>query len=174
MKNKKNIPPRNYLIIVILAISIIFGTMYFFEVKEINNKELTDESFLISTSTVSLIINTLEELETTLIESPNNLFIFTGYTDDLNEYNLEEDLKPIIDEYSLKDQFYYLDITELKNEENYFEDISKILGTEIESYPVIIYIANDEAVNKIYSINEMIKSSDFENLLSLYEFEKSE
>lgn len=174
MKQSKNIPPRNYLILFLIVIIVIFGTIYFFKLKEIEEQELTSESYLVTTSTISLTLNTLEELETTLLEKPYDLFIFTGYTGDILEYNLEQNLKDIIDNYSLADQFYYLDITNLMEEENFLEDLSEILSTDITSYPVIIYISNDEVVNKIDSEDgEMIKASDFLKLLEIYGFEES-
>lgn len=173
MKKNKNIPPRNYLIVFFLCLAAIFVTIYIFQWKEYNENELTSKSYLVSTSTVSLIINTLDELETTLFEKPNNLFIYTGYTGDIDEYYLEEDLKSIIDDYSLADQFYYLDITNLLDDEDFLNDLSNVLSTEISSYPVIIYISDDEVINKIDSDDEIIEANDFLKLLEIYEFEKS-
>lgn len=173
MKKNKNIPPRNYLILFLITAGVILGIMYFFEYKEVQEQELTSESYLISTSTVSLTINTLDELETALVEVPYDFFIFTGYTGDIDEYNLEVDLKPIIDEYSLADQFYYLNITDLLEDEDLYDDLSEILNTDIDSLPMLIYISNDKVANKVTALDDYLKASDFLKLLEMYDFKES-
>ncbi len=173
MQEKKVIPPRNYLILILVIIFTIGGVFYFLEWKQAQEDLMTMDSYLMTNNTVSLTINTLEELETTLLESPNELFIFTGYTGDIDEYNLEKDLKEVIDNYNLSDNFYYLNVTELMNDENFTNDLSDILGIEIDSLPIIIYVSDDHAVNKVSSSGDYLKASDFVKLLEIYEFEES-
>ncbi len=173
MKNNKNIPPRNYLIAFFLIMITIIGTNYFLKWRDFKLDKLVSESYLIKTDTVSLTINTIEELENALIEIPRDVFIFTGYTGDYEEYQLEKNLKPIIDNYSLSNQFYYLDITELMDDDNNLKELSILLNTEINNYPVIIYISDDNYVNRIESKDEIIKAEDFLKLLEIYEFKKS-
>ena len=175
MDNKKReIPQKNYLICGLLFLGLILGTLYAFKWNEVKKQEKLVESYLIKTNTVSLTINTLEELESTLVEVPYDFFIFTGYTGDLDEYNLEVDLKPIIDDYKLADKFYYLNITDTKEEEDFLEDLSDLLDAKISSIPTIIYVSNDKVSNKITKDDEYLKASDFEKLLEIYDFEKSE
>lgn len=174
MGKKKNIPPRNYLILFFIVFLTFFGTLYFFEWKSVQEQTLTAESYLISTNTVSLTLNTLEELEIALLETPTNVFVFTGFTGDTDEYYLEKDLKSIIDDYSLADSFYYLDITDLIDDENFLDNLSDILDINVKSYPAIVYITEDEdGGNKIESTDEIFEASDFLKLLEMYEFEES-
>lgn len=173
MKDKKVVPPRNYLILIIAVIFTVGAVFYFLEWQQNKEDLLTSESYLISNNTVSLTLNTLEELETTLLESPSDLFVFTGYTGDIEEYYLEEDLKEIIDNYNLNDNFYYLNVTDLMDDENFTNELSSVLGIEIDSLPIIIYVSDDNAINKVSSSGDYLKASDFEKLLEIYEFKES-
>lgn len=174
-KKSKEIPPRNYLICALIFIAIILTTLYILEYNEVKLQEEVSESYLISTSTVSLTLNTIEELETTLLEVPDDVFIFTGYTGSVEEYELEEDLKVLIDKYGVADNFYYLDITQLMDDEEALkEELSDVLNIEIEQLPIIIYISNNEVANTITSDDESyLLASDFSKLLEIYDFQKS-
>lgn len=177
MKNKEqsNIDTRTLFLcgtIIVLLLTI----MYLLQTNKIMEEEKLQTSYLISTNTVSLQINTLEELESLLSETPTGYFIFTGYKHDSDEYKLEKDLKPIIDDYNLHEIFYYLDITDFieDEDEEFLADLSRTLNTQITTVPTIIYYSNDLVANKVeQSSNEYLKASDFEKLLEMYEFEKS-
>lgn len=171
---KRKIPPQNYLILILIFIAVVIGLLYFFELNQAREDELVSKSFLISSSTTNLIINTLDELESTLNEVPYDFFIFTGYTGSIEEYEIELELKPVIDDYNLYDKFYYLNITDLIEDENFLNDLSNILDTNITSVPTIIYVSNDKVANKVTAGDDLLKVSDFIKLLEIYEFEKSE
>lgn len=175
MKNKKKtIPPRNYLILALLFLTAILTTLYIFKWQSVKIEEQVSESYLIKTNTVSLVLNTLEELEVSLLEVPEEYFIFTGYTGNVDEYELEEDLKEIIDDYHLSDKFYYLNITDLIEDENLIDDLEELLSTSINGLPAIIYVSNDQVANKLTSSeDEMFDADDFEKLLEIYDFIKS-
>ncbi|MFI3260261.1 MAG: DUF6568 family protein [bacterium] len=169
----RKIPPINYLILMLIFLVVLFSIFYVLESKKISEEELVSSSYLISSNTTPLVLNTVEELSTTLLESPQDLFIFTGYTGDLDEYNLEQDLKDIIDDYNLSDRFYYLNVTNLKEDENFLEDLSTILGDTITSLPAIIYVSNDKVSNTVSSSNAFLEAEDFIKLLEIHDFEKN-
>ncbi len=175
MKKKSNyIPTKNYVIAALVVVGTILLGLYIFSWIRIKEEEKYLESYLLSTNTTVLHINTLEELESTLLEIPDNYFIFTGYTGDEEEYELEKDLKPIIDDYGIQNIFYYLDITELMDEENFLAELSDILDKEITTLPTILYCINNKVENQTTTEDgEYLEASDFEKLLEMYEFEKS-
>ncbi len=173
-KNTRNIPVKNYFIAAFMLTVVIITVLYIFQWINVQNAEAYRESYLINTNTVSLEISTLEELQGIINEEPSSYFIFTGYTGNKEEYELEKDLKPIIDNYNIHSMFYYLDITTLKDDENFINKLDDILDINLTSLPSIIFVKDGEVEVKIdKNDNNYLNASDFEKLLEIYDFEKS-
>ncbi len=173
-KKTRLVPLKNYFLAAAMLIGVIFLFIYAFSWKTVKEEEKLLESYLINSNTISLEIETLEELETFLIEQPDEFFIFTGYTGSEEEYLLEKDLKPIIDDYNLSSIFYYLDITDLMDDDDLINKLSDILGKEIKHIPTIIYVKQGVVAIQIdKDNNEYLEADDFIKLLEVYEFEKS-
>ncbi len=167
------IPTKNYFIAAAVLIGVILLFIYIFEWYNVKNKEELLNSYLLETNTLSLEINTIEELEGILLEQPENYFIFTGYTGDEIEKELEKDLKNVIDDYHLHSNFYYFNVTELKDDENFIKELSDTLNYDINTLPSIIYILEgnvESVVDK--DNNEYLEVEDFKNLLQEENFEK--
>lgn len=180
MAKKKNsyIPTKNYVIAVLISLFAIFLTYYIFSWYNVYQEKKYNENYLIKTDTISLEVNDITEIESTFTEAPTEYFVYIGYRNDENVYKLEKDLKKIIDKYNLNDTFYYIDITNLKEEENYIEKLNNALGlteNKIENVPTIIYfkngtVASDAIITR--EDNNMMEAGDFEHLLEMYEFKK--
>ena len=133
-------------------------------------------SYLVSSGTISLTIHNLDEVNQVLFsnETPDKYFVLINYTKNEDNYNLEKDLKNIIDNYKLNDSFYYLDVTDLKNSNNnYIDEINKTFKTkDIKSIPTILYYENGSLKEVVKRIdNNTINAGDFQKLLDIYEFE---
>jgi len=132
-------------------------------------------SYLISSNTIESNITDIESLEQITQEAPSSYFIYIGYTGDEDVYNLEKELKRVIDKYKLNDEFYYLDITNLKNKnQDYLKEINSKLDVDLENVPAIIYVNEGKILdsNVLDGVNDTkLKVSDFEQLLDIYEFE---
>lgn len=165
-KNKPSI--KNIVIGLCVIIGIIFLLLYFYKWHQVKEDEKYLNSYLISSSTISLEMNDLSEIRTVLSEAPTYYFIYISYTGDKNIYDFEKKLKPLIDDYAIQNNFYYLNVTEIKNKnENYKKDIAKELDIEekkISDVPIILYFKNGELVNSgITSVN------DFKDLLEKHD-----
>lgn len=178
-KKKKNyVPTKNYFITFIICAMAILLTYYLFSWYNVYQTKKYNESYLLSSKTVSLEVNDLNEIETTFKESPNEYFIFIGYLNDEDEYKFEKSLKKVIDSYDLNDLFYYIDATELKEDSDYLNKLNdslKLEETKLASIPAIIYIKNGEVVKDGILTKEnanFTNASDFEKLLEMYEFKK--
>ncbi len=180
MKNKKNnyIPPKNYIIALFICFITIFLTYYIFSWYKVAKEKKMNESYLISSKTISLEVTGIDEIENTFTEAPSEYFVYIGYHNDENVYNLERSLKKIIDKYTLNDLFYYIDVTKLKEEEDYIRKLNEALDLQevkVESIPTIIYFKEGK-VNKDAIItrddDNMMDVGDFEKLLQMYEFKK--
>lgn len=174
-KNDKYISPKNYIYAFLILVGGIVLTLYIFEWYQVKQEEKLMTSYLISSNTIESNITDIESLEQITQEAPSSYFIYIGYTGDEDVYNLEKELKRVIDKYKLNDEFYYLDITDLKNEnQDYLKEINSKLDVNLENIPAIIYVNEGKILdsNVLDGVNDTkLKVSDFEQLLDIYEFE---
>ena len=164
-KYKKNIPVKNYLITIILIAIIIFLAFYIFEWYKVKTIEKYGTSYLISTKTINMEINDYEEIEPVFMETPSDYYVLINYLNDKDTYKLETSLKNIIDKYDINDLFYYINVTDLKeNDDNYLVTLNKALklNDDIKTVPVILFYHEGRLVEKIYS------AKDFEKVLRVY------
>jgi len=175
-KNERYINPKNYLYAVLILVGGILITLYLFEWYQVKKEEKLMNSYLITSNTIKSSVNDIDSLNQVRQEAPSSYFIYLGYTNDEDVYNLEKDLKRIIDKYNLNDIFYFFNITKLKeNKDNYIEEIEDKLDIDdIEKIPAIIYVKDGKIKesNILDGVNgTILKAEDFEQLLDLYEFE---
>ena len=88
---------------------------------------------------------------------------------------LKRQLKSIIDKYSLSDRFYYLDVTNIMEEDNYLERINNAFDTDvITQVPIILYYQNGKlAADGVVLRDDKnpINAGDFQKLLDIYGYE---
>ena len=159
-KNERVVPIKNYIYLLIMIIVVVSLTFLIFNINKNYQTEKLETSYLANYLTV---VKT-EELSNILSEPSSELFIFVTKTNDENIFNLETDLKKVIKKHDLRDNFILLDYT---NESN-VEELNKILKSDIETIPAIIYIKNGEFIKSIDSKESLLKSSDFEKMLDEY------
>lgn len=160
-KNERVVPIKNYIYLLIMIIVVVALTFLIFNINKNYQTEKLETSYLANYLTV---VKT-EELSNILSEPSSELFIFVTKTNDENVFNLEKDLKKIIKKHDLRDNFILLDYTDESN----VEELNKILKSDIETLPAIIYIKNGEFIKSIDSKESLLKSSDFEKMLDEYE-----
>ena len=158
---------KNYYIIVVIALLIILAVLYYFKVYETAKQKKYAESYLVSNGAINLSIDNLNEIKQVFSETSEEYFVFISYTEDETEYKLEKKLKPIIDNYDLKDSFYFLNTTKIKNNDDLYDKINDSFGLKkdkINSIPIIIYFKN-----KTY---EIVDPNKLEKFLEKNNFEK--
>lgn len=172
MKENQNQPLRKGLITILSVILIIFFSFYVYKWIEVKKESKYLNSYLIETNTINLEMTDIDEISSVLSETPSYYFIYIGYTKDQNTYEFEKKLKPLIDNYALQNNFYYLNITDIKeNNKNYKEQLNQKLNLEkntISKVPVILYFKDNELVKK-----DIYNTKDFENLLKTLEIKPS-
>lgn len=174
--NTMLVSPKNYLYAVLVFIGIVLVILYVLKWYQVKRDERLMTSYLISSNTIVSSVSDLDSLNQIMLEAPSSYFIYLGYTNDEEVYNLECNLKNVIDKYNLNDIFYYVDLTNLKgNNKNYLEEIAKKLNiNEIKSLPAIIYVTDGkiEKTNILDGVkNTKFKVEDLEKLLEIYEFD---
>lgn len=162
--------------IIIVIIAIILISAYVYSWYHVKNQEKLASSYLLSSTTISLEIKNLEEVNQILKEAPNEYFVLISYTKSEDTYELEKGLKEIIDTYTLADRFYYLDVTDIMQEDNYLERINNAFNTDvITKVPIILYykdgvIADSGVV--LRDDDNPINAGDFQKLLDIYGYEE--
>ena len=126
----------------------------------------------LSQSVLSRTIGTIqyEDIDSAKNEFTGNTFILISYLKSKETRNFEKDIKKIIIKNNLETNFYYIDATELKLNENFLDNINKKFNlnnnTKINNIPAIIYIENGVVKDSISSKNnKILNSKDFNNLL---------
>lgn len=164
---------QNVLIIIIVIAAIILVAIYIYFWQSARNEEKYRTSYLLSSGTVSLEIKNLEEVSQVLSESPTEYFVLITYTGNEDTYNLEESIKSIIDDYKLSDSFYYLNIENIIQEDNYITRLNSAFNTDkITTVPTILYFRNGAIVDTVTRDDDnIINAGDFQKLLDIYEYE---
>ncbi len=172
--NIKKIKPQNYLYAFLILAGSICLAIYIFSWYQVKKEEKLMQSYLVSSSTIESAFDDIDTFIESRQEVPSSYFIYLGYTGDEDVYELETNLKRVIDKYKLNDVFYYIDVTELKKQDNYLSIISEKLNIQsLASIPAIIYVHNGEIIdsNILDGVNgTMLKVGDLEKLLDIYEF----
>lgn len=164
---KKQIPIKNYIILLVIAVATVLLTLYIREWIE------TYRENKISVSPLSGNINEINtnELELTLNES-NQIIIYVSYVNDSNIYNKERKLLKKIKSKQLSDYIIYYNVTDLLDGNEYLNILkSKFsnLKTEFIKAPMFIYVKNGEAVEVINSDDEIVNVKELEQLIKKYE-----
>lgn len=170
-KNNINFKKLFYFILGFLL--IIFLIWYIISWKNVKQEEKLMNSYLITSNTLSVEIKDLSETVQVLKESPSEYFVYISYTNDEKVFNFEKKLKKLIDNYNLKDEFYFVNVTNIKDDENFYSEINDTFNTKlISNIPSILHFKNNELKKVIYNKDLNKTYTDFENLLKENEFDK--
>jgi hypothetical protein len=160
-------------VVCVVAVVILLVAFYIFKWQQTKEKEKLATSYLLETGTVNLEIKDLNEVSQILSEAPSDYFVLITYNNNEDTYTLEEGIKEIIDDYKLNDSFYYLNVTDIINTDNYLARINNAFDTdEIKKVPVILYYSNGKLVDTVSRIDDnIINAGDFQKLIDIYEIE---
>ena len=165
----KNTNPKNYLYSFLILVGGILLVIYIFSWYRVKKEEKLMTSYLVKTNTVESSITDLNTLMQIRQEAPSSYFIYISHNNDEKIYNFEKQLKVLIDKNKINDIFYYVDLTEyIKENDNYLEDINKLLNINIDEIPVIIYVNEGNIDNSDIITNLSI--SNFKKILKKYDF----
>lgn len=172
-KNNKYIPTKNYVYGAIILLAIVFIAWYAISWYEVKQQEKLMNSYLITTNTLSYEIKDLNEVVQVLRESPSNYFVYVSYTNNEDIYKLEKKLKKVIDNYELKDEFYYINITDIKDNKNLITKLNDTFNTtKISNVPCILYFKNNVLEQVIMDDKNIFNVNDFTKVLDDYNYEK--
>lgn len=164
---------KNIFIILGIILLLIILAIFIYRWQTMKNEEKWRSSYLISSGTLSLEIKNLDEIDQILSEPPTEYFVLITYTENEETYNLEVNIKDIIDKYKLSDSFYYLNVQSIMDQDNYLTRLNNAFNTDqISTVPIILYYKDGKLINTVTrNDNNIIKAGDFQKLLDSYEYE---
>ncbi|MBE6148852.1 MAG: hypothetical protein E7167_05150 [Firmicutes bacterium] len=172
-KNSKYTPAKNYIYGLIIFLAVILLAWYFISWYKVKQTEKLMTSYLVTSNTVNYEIKDITEIVQVLKESPSEYFVYISYNNDEDVYKLEKKLKKAIDNYGLKDEFYYINITDYQDDENIYTKLNDTFNTtRIKNSPCILYFKNNELESVILNNNQVFDINEFTELLEEYEYEK--
>ena len=170
-ENERFIPIKNYIIAIGLVVAAVLLTLYGFAWYNVLKEGRVSQSYLVKEKVISNEIQSLDEVEAIFAEVPDEYFIYISYTGSEEIYDMEKDLKKVINQYELNDLFYYLNVTSIKDKDNYIDDLNKSLNLDqkVKKVPTIVYVKEGKVVDIIErNDNNMMNVGDFQKLLDIY------
>lgn len=165
---KRDIPTKNYYIVLVVSILVIIFTLY------IRSFYLNYQA---ANSNVSIFENksinqmNIDDLDYAINEM-NNGFLFISYNGDVNIRMMEKRLYRLIESKKLNDFFLYLNITDSKEESlNIFKNKYPMLADKFKNPPILIYIKDGELEEVIDSSSELVSEKTLNTLLTKYGIE---
>ena len=162
-ENRRVVPKKNYLYLIIMFIMVVIITFSIVNIAKYYDEKKLENSYLNGYITEV----TLEEVESVLTEPSSEMFIIVTEVNNENVYNFEKKLKKIIKSRDIRDNIIYI----ISKDDNDISELNKILNSNINSVPGIIYYKNGEYVTSIDGNDGLIDAGEFEQLLDSYEVE---
>lgn len=175
-KNEKFIPVKNYILAAIIVVVIIGLTWYGFAWYNVLKENKVSTSYLVKEKYISNEIADLNEIGDIFTEAPDSYFVYISYTGDEQVYNMEKSIKDLIKEYNLSEQIYYLNVTSIKDEENYLDKINETLNLtdrKVVKVPSILYFYEGKLVEMTDTKSDgLMTKSDFQKLIEIVNIKK--
>lgn len=156
--NKRYIPVKNYILLILMFIAVILITLYIFKWYQIKKDEKILQSYLVENNLIINQTNSIDELKNVITENSSRLLLYVSYRKNNRIYNIEKKYDDIFKKYNISDIFYLFDITDIKeNNKNYKNLINNYLDINVNGYPVIIYYEDGQinSYKKISSAKEL-------------------
>ena len=163
IKTEPKLDYKMVLIVILALLILVIGLAKIGGVFE--NKDFSN-SYLLKNKVITNELKK-ENISSTLLN--NEVFIFVTSLNNEEEYNLEKNLKKVIKDNDLKDNFYIY----IKDEN---DKLSELFGIDDSTKtPTVLYYKNGSLVDKVEREDEkMIEAADFAKLLDIYELSKEE
>lgn len=159
---------RNYLRLSMILFITIILTLLFCNLYKNSQKSKINEGYL--TDYVSNI--KYSELKNALIEVSNNTFIYLTYTGNQSIYNTEKDMKKVIKQKNIEENFIYVNCTDLLKDSDYLNQINNLIklpNGKITKLPALIYYRDSTPINFIDSSAHELNASDLSKIIDEYE-----
>lgn len=167
-RNNRNIPSRNYFIVIVVSILVMVVVLYTrtFYLNYINSKVNVS---VFNNQKISQI-NT-DDFDYALSETSSEMILYVSYTGSNDIRNIENKLFNEIEKKGLTDKIIYWDVT---NNDKYVDTLRERfpeIRDQINNAPLFIYIKDGKGVEAMSSELKMIDYKVFDKLVSKYNIE---
>ena len=166
-KEQKDIPVKNYIIVIIIFTASIFIAFF------LRNWYRSYQDY---EKTIPILKNVISEVRYNeiynYIGDNQSVIIYMGVADDDDCRILESDLKKIIEKKHLKDRIVYFNITDVEDRELLLTEFNDKYATnnKIYAYPALILMEDGKIIDfRSKTANNNLSISDVEQLLDEYE-----
>ena len=166
--HKKEIPSKNYYVVLLVSVLIIVLTLY------MRSFYLNYKNSKLNSIFYDKAVNQIHESDFDFAMSEvGEAILYIGVSDSGKVKRMEKSLYKVIEEKNLIDKLLYFDVTDIKEEKynnllkNRFPDISSDIG----KVPMLIYIKDGQGVEAINSNNGLIDENMLNGLLLKYGIE---
>jgi len=166
----KNVPFKNYVILILIFIAIILMTLYLFKWYQIKKAEQTSDCYILEKNLTQNEIKSMKEFKQVLSESPSKFILYITYHNSSYIYNIEKRFDKLFKDYNLSNSFYVFDITDFKtSNKKYNKILNEELDINVNGYPVVVFYEDGQIV----SYKKIKSYKDIERILEKYDFEKN-
>lgn len=158
---KRNIPRKNYLIVVLMAIVVAALVLYL--AKLYTNSNIDQKHSLMSNYLSNV---TIQELDNYLLENPN-IIIYWADNEELSNNRLENDLKKYLIEHDLQRNIIFINTHDLTVDEinnvadKYLNSELKNKNIKLETIPNLLWVEDGKIVDVLYTYEQ---SMDMDNI----------
>lgn len=158
---KRNIPRKNYLIVVLMAIVVAALVLYLAKLYTNSN---IDQKYSLMSNYLSNV--TIQELDNYLLENPN-IIIYWADNEDLSNNRLENDLKKYLIEHDLQRNLIFINTHGLTVDEinkvadKYLNSELKNKNIKLETTPNLLCVEDGKIVDVLYTYEQ---SMDMDNI----------
>ena len=166
----REIPKKNYYIVIIVSILVIILTLYIRSFYLTYQSNKTNESIFYDKS-----INQInaDDLDFAIAET-NEAILYISYTGSKEIKTMEKKLFKEIEKKNLNDKVLYWDISNLMKKNKYLEVLKNKfsnVAVDINKAPLLIYLKDGEALEVVDSEEKLIDLNDLNDLLIKYGIE---
>ena len=147
---KRNIPRKNYIILIGLIILIICACFASYNLYQYYK----DSKVNVSPLATNVVL--YDDLKSTTVEINADTFLVISYLQDKTVHENENDIKRVLKKKNLIDNVMYLDITELKD------------NLRISAFPAVVFYKEGKPSYTADSDNHILNADDFEQLIDMY------
>lgn len=161
---KKEIPKKNYIILILLVLLVISACFAFANLYNIyqTNK--------ISVSPLENNRIHYDDLKNATVDIGADTFLVISYLNDKNVYNAEKRIKTFLDQNNLVDNVMYLNATEHMKDDGFINELNKVLNlnNEIKTLPAVVFYQDNNVKKVVDSSDTLLNSDAFKELIELY------
>lgn len=169
--DKREVPLKNYFITLFVVLAVVTVSLYVKKTYEIN------EAKKLSQSVLSRLVGEVKynEIDNVLTEKVTDYFLYLGYVNNKDVYNLETKMKKVISDYEIQDNFYYINVTEELNNDSFVNNLNnklKLNISSVDSLPIILYYQAGKLKTTVTSKNGLFTVNDFKDVLISHGYQK--